>query len=627
MRKELNLTELRVQVKDLIEQGKHAQACRMLSQRALSNVAFHEYPWLANELANCVSEPIIYRIGFLSSFTLEPIKDVLLAIAFAQEFCLELYFGGFQQLEQEMMVQESGLANHKPNAIIIAWRLQDISPSLWNSILDMTKTEMEVEKENILNRVKGLIQAHQTNFPDSQLLLHTFVPPIHPALGIIDFEHPRGQQQVVTSLNTSLRKLATASEAVHLVDCDTVAAQSGSDWFNARRWYTARAPLGPTALLNLAREYFKYVRALAGKSKKVLVTDLDNTLWGGILGEDGLEGIELGANYPGNAYVAFQQEIKQLSRRGVVIAVCSKNNEADVRKLLEEHSDMVLKWEDFAAVRINWQDKSTNLCELADELSLGLDSFVFIDDNPYELEIIQHSLPEVSTVQVPREPAELPGLLSTLGLFDTTIHSEEDRKRGEFYRGQVKRAQLKHVAKDLESFYLSLSMAVTVYDVGQAEIPRVAQLTQRTNQFNISTRRYTETDIQRFRDNPTYVVRAYRLEDRFGDNGIISVVIVQRQNDVWYLDTFLMSCRVIGRKVETAILALIVQEAKLNQATALLGEFIPTKKNVPAKDVFARHGFEKVQENTHFTKWKLLLDDADIKVPEFFQLIDETKQT
>ncbi len=619
MGKQLSTKEFRSKITELAEQDP-AQVSRLLAHRALDVPSLHEFPWLAKELARWAIRPFSYRLAFLSTFTLEPIRDILHAIALAQNFDLALYFGGFQQLEQEVMNQESGLSRHEPQGIVFAWSLQDLSPMLWQSALDLTESDIQTEIENVHNRIVALVEASKTNFPKAQLLLHTFVAPAYPALGIIDFQHPHGHHQAVDSLNAGLRKLAAETEGVHLVDCEGLARRAGPEWFDARYWYTARAQLGPKGLMALAWEYVKYVRALTGKSKKALITDLDNTLWGGILGEDGVDGIALGPNYPGNAFMAFQYEVKQLSRRGVVLAINSKNNENDVREAFAEHDHMVLKWDDFAAVRVNWRDKVTNMQELAEELSLGLDSFIFIDDNPYELEMVQQALPEVTVVNVPREPSELPGLLSRLGLFDTVIYSEEDRKRSQFYRSQIQRTQLKRSSTSLDEFYHSLTMLLTVYDVEEAQTPRVAQLTQRTNQFNMTTRRYTESVIRRFRGDSGYLLRAYRLEDRFGDNGIISVVIVKREDQSWYLDTFLMSCRVIGRTVETAILALLAQEARKAGVTSLVGDLLPTKKNTPAKIVYPQHGFEKVKETSGNIRYKLQLGNSKLCIPEWFEI-------
>lgn len=597
-----------------------SQVFHLLSHRALIEQPFHEFPWLAKELACCSIQHTTYRLAFLSTFTLEPIRDVLRAIALAQNFDLSLYFGGFQQLEQEVIIKGSGLAKHKPNGIIFAWSLQDLSPRLWQSVLDLSESEIRTEMETVINRIGALVENCKANFPHAQLLLHTLVAPTYSALGAIDFKHNCGHSRVISDLNSGLRELARTTNGVELVDCEGLAQRVGCEWFDARYWYTARAPFGPKGLTALAFEYVKYVRAFTGKTKKVLVVDLDNTLWGGILGEDGIDGVALGPNYPGNAFMAFQYEIKQLSKRGVVLAINSKNNESDVREAFEKHNHMVLKWDSFAAKRINWQDKASNMRQLAEELSLGLDSFVFLDDNPYELEMIQQALPEVTVVAVPTEPSELPYLLSRLGFFDNVIYSEEDRKRSEFYHSQVKRTQLKKSSTDLDTFYRSLEMRLTVYDIGEAQIPRVAQLTQRTNQFNMTTPRYAESDIRRFTEDSEYLVLAYGLEDRFGDNGIISVMIVKKQEQNWYLDTFLMSCRVIGRTVESAILSLLVRQARQAGVKSIIADFVPTKKNTPAKDVYPQHGFGLAEEGSDSVRYQLDLVSADLRVPSWFEV-------
>ncbi len=619
MEKQLSTKEFRDKIAKLTDQDS-AQVFRCLADRVESEPAFHEFPWLARELTRWASPSCVYRFALLSTFTLEPIRDILSTMALAQGFDLNIYFGGFQQLEQEVMSPESGLSKHRPQGIVFAWSLQDLSSVLWQSTLNLTETDIRIQIDDLNSRITTLVETTKANFPKAHLLLHTFMIPTYPVLGIIDFLNPRGHRQMVDNLNNGLRRLAEQTEDVHLVDCEILARRAGAQWFDERYWYTARAQLGPKGLMTLASEYVKYIRALTGKSKKALIIDLDNTLWGGILGEDGMEGIALGPNYPGNTYMAFQHELKQLSKRGVVLAINSKNNENDVRKVFAEHDHMVLKWNDFATVHVNWQDKVINMRKIAEELSLGLDSFVFVDDNPYELEMVQQILPEVTTVQVPHEPAELPELLSRRGFFDSIIYSEEDQKRGEFYRSQAQRIQLKQSSVNLETFYRSLTMRLTVYDVAESQIPRVAQLTHRTNQFNMTTRRYTEYDIKQFCESPEYFVRAYRLEDRFGDNGIISVAIIKKHNESWYLDTFLMSCRVIGRTVETAILALWAQQAHHAGVKSLVGDFLPTKKNMPAQDVYPKHGFKKMKETPDYVRYELELADARLNVPEWFEV-------
>lgn len=626
--KSVPFAEFRAGIDALGQAGATGQALARLRRRAEGDPPLFECRWLAEQLARFTPEALRFKLGILSSYTIEPIRDVLRARGLAAGFDLDLYFGGFQQFEQELLTIGSGLARHEPQAVILAWRLEELSPPLvWQS-LDMTDEQLDAEIDALLQRVGGLVAGAARNLPKASCLLHRFVAPQHAALGLIDAEHPRGHEALVGRLNAGLVELCRRTPGAHLIDCGALARRVGATGFDARHWYTAQAPAAPALLSALAAEYVKAARAVAGKTKKVLVVDLDNTLWGGILGEDGLEGIRVGPEYPGSAFADFQREVKRFGQRGVVLAVNSKNNEADVRAAFETHAGMVLRWTDFAATRVNWQDKAQNLRELAQELSLGLDSFVFVDDNPAELEIVQQQLPQVSVVQAPREAADLPGLLSRLGLFDGLVFSDEDRQRGAFYQAQAQRAELARSAgADLESYYESLGMRLTMLDVGEAEVARVSQLTHRTNQFNMTTRRYGEAEIRALVASPSHLVRAFRLEDRFGDNGIIAVVILAREGEHDRIDTFLMSCRVIGRSVEEAIVALMAEEARARGSRALLGEFLPTKKNAPAQGVYERLGFAKTAESAAGATWQLDLSEAGPELPRWFEVAGAAVRT
>lgn len=620
--KRLTTQELRSRVAELSAAGAPARALALLAQRVQSDPPLFEYPWLAQELGRRVPTPVEVRVGILSTFTIDNIRDGLRAHGLAQGLALDLYFGGFQQLEQEVMSPASGLVQHNPAVVILACDLRDLSPPLYERFLDLTPAQVTEHVNALLGRLRGIVEHCRRNLPRAAIVMHALLPPRHAALGVLDFTHAAGQQRAVDALNAGLREIARL-ESTYVLDCDALARRSGAAWNSVRHYLTARAPLGPEALVELAREYVKLARAVAGKTKKALICDIDNTLWGGILGEDGLSGVKLGPDYPGNAYRAFQQEIRQLGRRGVVLALNSKNNEDQVREAFEKHPHMVLRWDDFAAARVNWQDKALNLRELADQLSLSLNSFVFVDDNPVEIEIVQQQLPEVATVLLPEEPAELPGLLARLGWFDSVIFSDEDRRRGDFYRAEAQRTQLEQSSTDLETFYRTLAMQLVRQRVGDGEIPRVAQLTQRTNQFNMTTRRYSEADIRRLCDSREHRVYAYGLKDAFGDNGVIGAVIAAANGRTWQIDTFLMSCRVIGRTVEDSIVALLAQEAQAAGATALEGEFIPTKANAPARGAYERMGFRKVDESEARQVWRLEFGSAAPRVPEWIQVVEK----
>ncbi|MGH9896004.1 MAG: HAD-IIIC family phosphatase, partial [bacterium] len=344
-------------------------------------------------------------------------------------------------------------------------------------------------------------------------------------------------------------------------------------------WASARMPLAGSAVRRLAEEYVKYLSAFLGSSKKVLVVDLDNTLWGGILGEDGFDGIQLGSEYSGSAYVEVQRAILTLQARGVVLAINSKNNPSDAWEVIEKHPGMILRPDHFAGARINWNDKAGNLEELAEELNVGLEAFVYIDDSAAECERIRQSHPEVFTLHLASEPEKRAEKIRRLGVFDTLSFGTEDRNRTRMYRADTERKQWKSRAPSLEEYYASLAMELTIRPLEQAAVARAAQLTQRTNQFNLTTRRYTESEIAALTASDHSEVYTAHLTDRFGEDGIVGLAVVKRQEDALRMDTFLMSCRVLGRGVETAFLTFVLRRAEQLGMREVMGEYRPTKKN------------------------------------------------
>ena len=589
-----SFAEFKREVEATAAAGDIGSARAALVERVYGNPAIFEYPYLASELAKLLANQPEIRVAILSTYTMESIAPLLSAYAAAAGQRISLYFGPFGQFETEILNTGSGLHQHQPRIVFVSWRIEDISPAIAARYLELSPQDATVEADSVLARLRGLLTGLRSATPDAAIVVHRLVAADDSALGILDREHAAGRAALIDRLNSGLGQIACDLVGVHLLDAAALAARVGPAWYDPRYWFRARAPHGPAAWAALAAEYAKFIRAAAGQAKKVLACDLDNTLWGGVLGEDGVDGIQIGGEYPGSAFAAFQCELRQLARRGVVLAINSKNNEADVREAFENRRELALALTDFAASRINWNDKAANLRELADELSLGLDSFVFIDDSAIEVAHVRRELPEVTVVQTPADPADLPGLLSRRGYFDSLTYSAEDRQRSSFYQAEAGRRELSRAAAgDLPSFWRSLQMRLIVSRVGPAETPRVAQLTQRTNQFNMTTRRYSEAQVAALAASAEHFLRVYRLEDRFGDNGQIAVVLAKRGAEAWTIDTFLMSCRVIGRTVESSILSLVAAEARAAGAKRLLADFVPTKKNAPARGVYAAYGFQQ----------------------------------
>jgi FkbH-like protein len=365
----------------------------------------------------------------------------------------------------------------------------------------------------------------------------------------------------------------------------------------------------------------KYFRALRGLTKKCLVVDLDNTLWGGVIGEDGIEGIQLGANYPGSAFVEFQRAVLDLYRRGVILAIASKNNPADVDAVFAGHRFMLLRKEHFAATEIHWEPKSDSLRRIAQELNIGLDHMVFADDNPAECEQVRRELPAVTVIHLPSRPEQYVDALTAEGLFDSITLSAEDRRRGELYQQRAQAESMRSASGNIEDYYRDLDMELQIASVAPASLTRAAELTRKTSQFNLTTIRYSEAEVAQRLDAPDWLAITVGVRDRFGDNGIVGVMMAQALEDRLDIDTLLLSCRVIGRTVETAMLAFLCDAAQQRGLGRLTGRLVPTAKNVPVRDLLERHGFSKLSEDeAGVSLWELDLTRSPVVRPPWFRL-------
>jgi FkbH-like protein len=341
----------------------------------------------------------------------------------------------------------------------------------------------------------------------------------------------------------------------------------------------------------LARAQAGYVKAVKGRGRKCIVVDLDDTLWGGIVGEDGIDGIHLGETPPGNIFADFQRLLRDFHDRGILLAINSKNNPEDALEVIRDHPAMVLREEHFTAMRINWQDKVTNLREIAAELNLGLDSFVFVDDNPAERLHVEQALPEVLTVDLPRDSAAYRRCLEQLNDFTVVQLTPEDMSRTSMYRAERQRRSLHESSASLDEFLASLRMEVSIEPLAPRTVRRAAQLVQRTNQFNLTTRRYSDEDLRRLGENGRFHIWTMAVRDVFGDNGIVGLAIVEAGEEHWRIDTFLMSCRVLGRRLEDELLGIVANGARTAGAAQLLGTYRPTKKNGQVQDFYRQRGF------------------------------------
>lgn len=402
-----------------------------------------------------------------------------------------------------------------------------------------------------------------------------------------------GVEEAITDFNNYAVQLATQHSHIKWVDFGEFVSRYDSEALVDWKYYLMSQTLLNPKLKRDFREWWQRIEEeMELKRKKCLVLDLDNTLWGGVLGEDGVDGILLGGDYPGKAYSYWQQALLQLSRTGVILALCSKNNEADVQEAWDKNPFMVLKREHFSAVRINWNDKATNITELADELNIGLDSMVFLDDNPSERELVKQLLPQVEVPDFPEKPYQLMPFFKQLveKYFRIyTVTSEDLAKTEQYQANALRRAEQSRFA-DLDEYLYSLDIQIDVLHADEHNLPRIAQMTQKTNQFNLTTRRYTQAKVQQ-RLDAGWLVYCMRVSDRFGDSGITGTIFLEPvgENGV-NIDTLLLSCRILGKGIEDAFVKTVLNLLRLDGYRELTADYLPTAKNGQTADFYDRMG-------------------------------------
>ena len=615
------ITELRDTIQNAIREKSYERAAIRLGQLMRQEPTASNASYVIARFAeiNSYLHLTPCRLAVLRSFTIEPLISFLKASCFTKGIEAVVHVGGFNTYVQELLDPNSSLYRFEPDIVILAVRTPDITPELWYQFTELAETDVNRIVELTLANFELWIKTFQDH-SSAHLILHNLEFPAYPLSGILDVQQMFGQKEAIQCLNQGLQQIAQKRHGVYLFDYDGLVARHGRlRWHDEHKWLTMRMPIAANFLALLVDEYMKFVLPLIGKTCKVLVVDLDNTLWGGVVGEDGLQGIQLGLEYPGAAYLALQRAIIDLYRRGVILAICSKNNSADALRVLEEHPDMLLHLQHFAAVRINWDDKAQNLCQIATELNVGIDALAFLDDSPVERDWIRNRLPAVHVIDLPDHPMLYEQTLRECPVFERVALSIEDKERGRYYTEQRQRVELQKTYGSLEDFYYSLQMKMEIAEANPLTIPRIAQLTQKTNQFNLTNRRYTGQEITSMTEDPQACVLSASVTDRFGNSGIIGVMISRREEDRCEIDTFLLSCRVIGRTIETAMLTCLAERALRGGAERIIGWYLPTPKNAPAKDFYAKHSFALARKGEEDSMWEFDLLNRQIHAPPWIE--------
>jgi FkbH-like protein len=546
------------------------------------------------------------RVAVLGFSTTDYYTAVLKGLGRASGFPLTTYEPEYNTVHQTILDPESPLYSFRPDFVVFVTAVQALRNVLLSVDASQRVAVAEREAEQLLSVV-----SRAAEIPGVTVVANELVVPYERAWGNLSGQIEASLPNVVRRMNDRLRRLAAETENVYTVDTDYIASWLGKRaWFDERLWFYSKSFCHPEALPHVAGQALDIFRAAKGRGVKCIALDLDNVLWGGVIGDDGLEGIRLGDLGEGEAFVQFQRWLKELRARGIILGVCSKNDPEKAHEPFRAHSDMVLREDDISCFIANWEDKASNLRQLASRLNIGLDSIAFIDDSPFERNLVRDLIPEVCVPEMPADPAEFMPYLESLNLFETTQFSEEDRKRADFYRANALRESEQARYADVGEYLMSLEMEAEFERFDDLHLPRIAQLVQRTNQFNLTTIRHSPAELKDFGEDPDYFPFYVTLTDRFGDNGLISVVVAKRDDDALEIVTWLMSCRVISRRLEEFVLDRLVEAARDAGVTRLRGRYVPTKKNGLVSKHYEKLGFTLIEAHPDgATDWELDVDD------------------
>lgn len=544
------------------------------------------------------------RVAFVHTYTSD-LLDPWLSMAAAVQGCrAELYHAPYGLALQEAHPQ-SALVQHQPHLTVLLLQREDLHPDLARPVTGLGAEGLQRLQAESLQRVQDIVQRFRAQKVGHLVL--SFLPRLTgPTLGLLDAQAEASEAAWWAGFKQACAQWLRQSVPSSLyLDMDELLAQVGrAQFFDRRFWYSARFPFASAAAHELSRRIVAVGVCLLRPKAKVLVLDADNTLWGGVVGEDGPDGIKLGPDYPGNVFMDFQRRILDFQQRGLILAMCSKNNATDVDPVLDKHPHMLLRDGHFAARRVNWQTKPENLVSLAQELNLGLDSFIFVDDSDHECAAVRHALPQVEVIQVPSRPTDVASCLDQVARLEVLSLTGEDLAKTEMYaQDRRRRALMEQVSDVAGGDYLArLGMKMSVRVGSEGNVPRLAQLTQKTNQFNLTTRRYDEAQVKAFLNSDDWWLADFSLADAFGDSGIVGLALLHRPSlRQVRIDTFLMSCRVIGRQAEAAFLHTLLRLLAEQGVELVTAEYLPTAKNGLIKGFLPEQGFAQ-QPDGHWQR-------------------------
>lgn len=500
---------------------------------------------------------------------------------------IDLLDTDYNQILPQIMDDNSETYNHKPDIVTIVM----CSEKLYEAYCETPDDEKDTFAERKIAEISSYWNTLKAK-SDAKILQFDFPEVDDRTFGSYGAMYEKSFIYQLRQLNILLGKTALQTGNVYIVDVSYVQSCMGRDLFHDEKiYYAAKMPFSTDALPRIAALVIDEVKTIKGRIKKCVVLDLDNTLWGGVVGDDGVGGIQIGELGIGHAFWSFQLWLKELTKRGIILAVCSKNDDDKAKEPFEKHPEMVLRLSDIAMFVANWEDKASNIRNIQQTLNIGMDSMIFIDDNPFERNLVRSMIPEITVPEMPEDPALYVRFLQSLNLFETLGVSSGDKDRTRQYQEQANRANLMQQFASYDEYLENLEMVGEAKPFDEFSYPRIAQLSQRSNQFNLRTIRYSEEDIKNIAGNDNFVTRYFTLKDKFGDHGLISVLIMKKQGDALFIDTLLMSCRVLKRGMEEFIFNAIIEAAKEVGAEKVIGEYIKTPKNSMVEKLYLNMGF------------------------------------
>ena len=591
-------------IKEDIQNGQFAKAFKALATLSEPEHDFtlqSRYALLFQSIPPEELELENLRLAILATSTVDHFIDVLKFWLAKQGFRVEVYSSPFDTVHQTVLDSKSSLYAFAPEFV---WFFNNFRDVPFSVSFGASQNECDSAINDTVKKFTELWKVIQKNLP-CHILQNNVELPNFRVFGNLEGSVAWSQTNLLRKFNICL---ASASRSgVTIFDMEYLSSLFGKNsWHDARYWHYSKHAFSLDACGLVASQVGSLIAAGKRGGKKCLVLDLDNTLWGGVVGDDGLNGVQLGNGAEGEVFLNFQKYLLALKERGILLSICSKNDEDTARDVFLNHPDMLIQLDDIAVFKANWNNKPDNIRDIAATLNIGLDSIVFLDDNPVERQLVQKFLPEVTVVDLPEDPASFIEAIDREALFESLAFSSEDSKRNQLYKQNAIRSKHQKQFDNIDEFLRSLEMESEVGPVNELCLPRFIQLINKCNQFHLTTTRYTETQVKSMINDNMTTLRYFRLKDSFGDNGLISALIIKHQAEILFIDTWVMSCRVFSRGMEEFICSEIISIAKWSKSSIVRGKYIPSKKNKLVSSLYENLGFKLTKKETDGTSyWEL----------------------